>query len=341
MNVLERIYFGWCNIFHKSIRYLKFLIDDIYWVLPLVIALALLIILLRNLISDKMRRRRYLINKNRIRWAKKITEKMSKYSFLKILIDKIALKICVFNDRSFETNREYSSITLILVIVFIAVNVGWLLPTVNILWYQALFFLIFIIIFLSLVFYIVNTIIRFNFTKQLPRTFKLLNSRFGRKGDILEAINISLEDLDKAIARELTRILDVLVKNDDDIINQEFEMIDKIYENEYFTILLNLIKHAYYKPGNKALQKIFSNTTSNILFELQVQKKLSMANIWYILMAFLIPYGITKVEAFNIQTLGPQSMEFYNDPLGIAIKIAVYISMFIYILCLLLLKRTA
>lgn len=341
MNILKRIYLGWKRIGKVILENISLNVSDLIWLIPLILATIFIGIFVQSIIKEKIRKRKYLINKHHIRFTKKLKDYMLKYHYLKKLIDIMALKICIFNDRSFEINREYSSVVVILSTIFTIFNIIFLIPSSSILWYHIIFFSIFIVIFLVLVFYIINTIIKLNFTKQLPRTFKLLNSRFSRKGDILEAIDISLEDFDRAIARELTRVSEVLIKNDDDKIEEEFEMIDRIYNNEYFTVLLNLIKQAYYKPGNESIKKIFSNTTSNILLELQMQKKLSLANIWYILLSFLVPYGIIKVEEFNLNTLGEETFGFYSSPTGIGLKVLIYLAMFAYILGLLLLKRTA
>ncbi len=341
MKILNQIWEGWKNIFNKLINISFISLKDLIWILPLFLSLILFCIFSYGKLQARIKRRRYLINKNHVSVTKKLTNWMIKYELIKALLDKIALKICVFNERSIEKNREYSSVILVLTLLFILANFIFLIPSSIMLWYYVVFFMIFVIIFIILVFYIINIVIRYSFTKQLPRTFKLLNSRFSKKGDILQAIDISLEDLDKAIARELTRVSEILVKNDEDRINKEFEMIDRVYNDEYFTILLNLIKHAYYKPGNDAVKKVFAHTTSSILLELQVQKKLSLANIWYIVLSFLIPYGIVKVKEFNLHTLGEDVLKFYSSPLGIGFEVLIYISMFTYILGLLLLRRTA
>lgn len=341
MTIVNQISQGWVNIFNKIFSIVFLSISDLIWIIPFSLSIILILIFSYSIVQGKIKRHRYLINKNHIRMSKKLENWMLKYEMLKILLNKIAIKICVFNDRSIEKNREYSSIIVILTFSFVCANFMFLIPSSIILWYYVVFFLIFIIVFIVLVFYIINTVVRFSFTKQLPRTFKLLNSRFSKSGDILQAIDISLEDFDKAITRELTRVSEILVKNDEDRINKEFEMIDRVYNDEYFTILLNLIKHAYYKPGNDAVKKVFSHTTSSILLELQVQKKLSLANIWYIVMSFLIPYGIVKVKDFNLHTLGEDVLQFYSSPIGIGFEVLIYLSMFAYILGLLLLKRTA
>lgn len=341
MTILNQIWEGWKNIFNKVINLSFVNFADLAWIIPLTLSLILVLLLSYRILQAKIKRRRYLINKNHVSVKKKLTNWMLKYELIKALLNKIALKICVFNERSIEKNLEYSSVLLVFTLFFILANFIFLIPSSIILWYYVVFFIIFIIIFIALVFYIINIVIRYSFTKQLPRTFKLLNSRFSKKGDILQAIDISLEDFDKAIARELTRVSEILVKNDEDRINKEFEMIDRIYNDEYFTILLNLIKHAYYKPGNDAVKKVFSHTTSSILLELQVQKKLSLANIWYIVMSFLVPYGVVKVKEFNLHTLGEDVHKFYSSPLGIGFEVLIYLSMFTYILGLLLLRRTA
>ena len=340
MSLFNQLRQGLGEIFNKLFNISFIDLVDLIWIIPLTLSIILIFIFIYNILQAKLKRRRYLINKNHVSITRKLTNWMYKHELTKILLDKIAIKICVFNERSIEKNREYGSVILVLTLFFVAANFILLIPSSLILWYYVLFFIFFIIIFIIIGFYIINTVIRFSFTKQLPRTFKLLNSRFSKNGDIIQAIDMSLEDFDKAIVRELTRISEILVKNDEDKINKEFEMIDMVYKDEYFTILLNLIKHAYYKPGNDAVKKVFAHTTSSILLELQVQKKLSLANIWYIAMSFLIPYGIIRVKDFNLHTLGEEVLSFYSSPLGIGFEVLIYLSMFAYILGLLLLKRT-
>ena len=179
------------------------------------------------------------------------------------------------------------------------------------------------------------------FTNKMPDTFKLINSRYIITGNILKAINISMEDFDKTVRREMFKIYDVLKKNNMYEINYTFKVLEITYKNEYFTLLLNLIKQAYYRGGNGVIKKQFEDTTEEILSDIENQKDLSFTSRTYIFIALFLPFGVKFLESFNANALGEKAREFYISPLGIEIKIIFYFAFLIYLGIMLFMERTA
>jgi len=307
----------------------------------IVIAISLVATLVIGKLNAYLRKRKYLIKKNPVRVYRVIYSKLCSVKVLEKFLDAIALRISVLNDGSYENNQERSVIVLIFLLLVIGINFMIILPNVEIVWYLYLFYLTLGGIFLFCTLYTLELMLRMHFTKLLPNTYKILNSRFTTEGDILKAIDRSLVDFNPAIRREMIRLRNVLRKNDHRKINETFDLMEKIYRNEYFTLLLNLIQQAYYKGGKDSIKQQFEMVTEEILIDIENQKDLALTSRMYVVIALSLPFGIGWLERFNGKALGEASMDFYSSPMGVGFKILLLMSLLIYIVSLLFLERTA
>ncbi|HBY21264.1 MAG TPA: hypothetical protein DEG71_09730, partial [Clostridiales bacterium] len=104
------------------------------------------------------------------------------------------------------------------------------IPITSVIWYILLFYIFMSLVFVTLTFYVFTIIAKSRFNNQLPQTFKILNSRYITQGNIMKAIDVSLQDFDKSVRREMIKIYNVLKKNDMDEINNTFKMIESTYK---------------------------------------------------------------------------------------------------------------
>lgn len=264
-----------------------------------------------------------------------------RFSLSNKLLTKLAINISLFNRYSLDKNLEYASLAFILVFLTALLSVILFLPSTVVVWYIGVSYIVIALIFVFLVLTVFVFIAKQSFTNKMPDTYKLLNSRYTITGNILKAINISMEDFDKTVRREMFKIYDVLKKNNMAEINFTFKVLEITYKNEYFTLLLNLIKQAYYRGGNGVIKKQFEDTTEEILLEIENQKDLNFTSRTYILIALFLPFGVKFLESFNGNALGEKAYEFYSSPLGIEIKIIFYLAFLVYLGFMLFLERTA
>lgn len=303
------------------------------------------IVILLRLISARLKSKRikqiYRVNKKKKNYIQELTKEVVKNRIIKSIIENIAFKISMFNNYSYERNMEFSVGAVSVVTIVIISSIFVFMPPVSVIWYILLFYIFMAFIFMFLVFYVFTMIARSRFNNQLPQTYKILNSRYITSGSILKAINISLNDFDRAVKREMIKVYDSLNRNHMSEIDNTFRMIEKTYKNEYVTLLLNLIKQAHYKGGDKVIKEQIENTTEEILVDIANQKDLSAATRTYIFLSIMLLPSLVFVEKFNQKALGDASVEFYKTPYGIGVKIAFMICLMFYIGMMLFMERTS
>ncbi len=305
------------------------------------IGTIILFYLLFNGLVKRYRRKKYLVRSKQHSKLRRALVMLTKIRILRWIIRFFALKLSVFNNNSIEKNEELAVLFVVTVNVSIIVLLLIVFPQNIALWYVFLFYYVLFILLITLSLYTINLMVRMRFTSQLPKTYKILNSRFTTEEDIVKVIDASLEDLDKAVKREMTRIRNVLRKNNPEKIEKTFSNMEEIYKDEYLTILLNLIRQAYYKGGKESIQQQFEAVTEEILIDIENRKDLAFTSRMYIVISLFTPYGIVWLERFNNQALGEKSIEFYSSPAGISLKIIIMIVLLIYMGTLLLLERVS
>ncbi|MDP4182247.1 MAG: hypothetical protein Q8942_14305 [Bacillota bacterium] len=311
------------------------------YILLAIIAVILIVRLLFQQLNSYKIKQFYSINKNKRKTLHEITKRLKRNRYFLILAENIAFKIGMFNNYSYERNLEFATVACFAILGAVALSIALFIPLVSVIWYILVFYIFMAVIFAVLLFYIFTMVARSRFNNQLPETFKIINSRYITHSNILKAINVSLNDFDKAVKREMVKIYDVLKKNDMYEIDNTFRMIDRAYKNEYVSLLLNLIKQAHYKGGNKVIKEQIENTTEEILIDIANQKDLSASTRTYIFLSIFLLPATWFVERFNHKALGEKSIEFYSSPYGIGVKIGFLLALMFYIGMMLFLERTS
>lgn len=244
----------------------------------------------------------------------------------KKIVDYVAGKIMIMNDFSLDQNRNYSIIAIFILALLLILGFIFLYPR-QIIWYEQLLYLL---IFISTLFIGVGILFSYMknlFLNKLPETYKLLNSRFITTGKIKDAIKISLPDFDKPVKREMTRIIDALNLNSTEKIEETFQQIDATYRDDFFSILLELIKKAHFQGDADVVKEQFEELTDEILDEIENQKNLMATSRFTIAVTLISTPALMNIfEYFSRLGLGSSADAFFTSPNGILIKYGIYIS---------------
>ncbi|MCQ2911779.1 MAG: hypothetical protein MJ244_06265 [Clostridia bacterium] len=288
----------------------------------------------------KKNKMKYLIKKGNRSILKEITDMLMKNRSCAKGLRFIALKIGMISKYTYEKNLEIAvamiggSVVVSLIVIFTIV------PTSTIVWYELVYYLLIAGIMIALIFYMFFATVRSSFISKLPDVYKILNSRYISQGNILKAIDMSLDDFDKVIRKEMMKIYNILKKNDMNEINDAFKEIEKTYNTEYLTILLSLIKQAHFKGGNDMIKEQFETITEEILQEIENQNDLSSTSRSYIIMAVFVPPVMKYIEYFNNGAIGDQSAEFYVSQTGKTIFMITLVGMFAYMGLMIFMERS-
>lgn len=339
MNILYNIIDGWKRLVYQVTEKMN-IYSFIYLVLFITALILILKIVFERINAYKIKQF-YSINRNKKNFLQDITGKLRKSRYFTMLAENLAFKIGMFNNYSYDRNMEFATLACFIVLVGTALSIILFIPLVSVIWYILLFYIFMALVFAALMFYVFTMVARSRFNNQLPETFKIINSRYITHGNILKAINVSLNDFDRAVKREMVKIYDVLKKNDMSLIDNTFRMIDRSYKNQYVSLLLNLIKQAHYKGGNKVIKEQIENTTEEILIDIANQKDLSASTRTYIFLSIFLLPSVWLVEKFNNKALGDKAVEFYSSPYGIGVKIGFLLALMFYIGMMLFLERTS
>lgn len=315
------------------------MIETLLYLFPLAVSVVLFITAVAGKLEYQQKKMRYSTLKAETGFLKTLSDRMCKYGPLKRILNFLAVRLSMYNQYTLSKNIEIAGLVFIVSITMILLFLIIFLPSDRFLWYMALAYLTLTAGLLVLIFYVFALAAKIRFTNKLPETFKMLNSRYMSKGNIQEAIWLSLDDMDKIVRREMKKVYDSLNTNNMSEIDNTFDVIDRFYKNEYLTLLLNLIKQAHYKGGNAVIKEQFENTTEEILSDIDKNKDLAVTSRSYIVLSLLMPAGILGIELFNKAALGTAAEQFYKSPFSIGIKIVFFASLALYIGYLLYLER--
>jgi len=270
---------------------------------------------------------------------KKIRLKLYKSRHLINVIKNLTLKISILNSHSYEKNEEYAILSLLAAVTLIATFSVYTGIRNGLLWYVTLIYITVASGFMFLIFTTVAAVANSIFIARLPSTFKILNSRYISRGNIVKAIGASINDFDKTIRNEMIRIYDVLKINEMSRIQDVFDVIENKYNNEYMTLMLELIWHAHYKGGEAIIQNQFEDATQDILDEIENKKDLSSTSRSYIITALVLIIALPIIREFNKSVLNEQATTYYNNISGINLQISFFLGVIIFVLLIMFIEK--
>ncbi|WP_432664787.1 hypothetical protein R9X47_00855 [Wukongibacter baidiensis] len=318
-----------------------FVLSNILILILLFIVLVIAVLLIFETVRKKTIKSRYRIKRDREAPLKGIVDIIERSTFGKKIIDSITFKICLYNRNSIAKNKEYSVIVLFCFLVFSILLLMMVIPDTKIVWYLTIvYFLLFLgLFYLSL--YIFNIMAKRNFSNKMPSTFWLINDRLIYTDNMLKALEVSRNDFDKPVKREIDRVYSALTKNTRAMADNTFKFLEKVYNNKHFTLLLNLIYQGHYKGVTKELKEQFEKTTEEILIELENQRDISFNSRMYIFLTLTFVIFIGLIEKYNINALGDKAMLYYSSPQGIIFKIIILVAIVMHVSILIIMERNA
>lgn len=229
----------------------------------------------------------------------------------------LSYKLSVFNRQPFEKNSQYATMiipaaVIILLIISIIIIIACL-P----LWYIALIYIALLAGGMIFGFLILSGLIMNSYLKKMPETLKILNSRFSSKKNISKAIGVSLPDFHKSIRGDMERIYDALKINDMHRAKYVFDSVEKKYDSEHMTILLELIWIAHYNGGGQDISEQFDSMIQDVIQDIENRQDLKSASTGYIVMSLLFMMGIPLVRMYNATILDASQMAYYDSRSGL------------------------
>ncbi len=269
----------------------------------------------------------------------KIKDFLSKNKYISSFIHEMALRFSVFNTKSTAYN-EGIAVTSLLTSAILTISFSCIMTAATYpLWYMGAVYSLLFAGGIALLFVGISEISVSAFTKHLPETLRILNSRYASRGNIMKAIAASMDDFQPIVKREMIRIYDALKQNDMEKIRSTFAETEEKYAGEYVTLMLELISHAYYNGGDDVVKAQFDTVTEDVIEELENRKDVRQASLGYSVMSLLFIPLLPLAAAFNNSILESSSSEYYVGITG-TIYAAVYIaSVFLLILTIFLLER--
>ncbi|MCQ2979288.1 MAG: hypothetical protein MJ245_05790 [Clostridia bacterium] len=334
MNYIDRMFQGIDSLF--SFRGILLLLS----LVAVVTSFCLIAKYISTYLVYKKNKMKYLIKKGNRSVLKDITDMLMKNRSIAKGLRFIALKIGMVSKYTYEKNLEIGVALIGGAMVVSLIVIFTIVPSSNMVWYELVYYLLIAGIMIALIVYMFFSTVRSSFISKLPDVYKILNSRYISQGNILKAIDMSLDDFDKVIRKEMMKIYNILKKNDMNEINDAFKEIEKTYNTEYLTILLSLIKQAHFKGGNDMIKEQFETITEEILQEIENQNDLSSASKSYIVMAIFVPPVMKYIESFNAGAIGPDAADFYVSSAGKTIFMVTLVAMFAYMGLMIFLERS-
>ena len=209
--MIEKILLGYEYIF---VFIIEFLSDkSVVFIIPLSILLVFLYTKIKDEIQINILKEIYKIKNEKTSIFAILKNNLTKSARINNIINFIAKKISVFNDYSLEKNKNISLFIIMFIFILFAVTTAIVLPENTTLWYITFFYMFIAIATISIIIFFSISITRMRVLRELPITFKLLNSRFISKSKMLDAIEACKSDFPKPIQRDMKKIHSVLNKN--------------------------------------------------------------------------------------------------------------------------------
>lgn len=269
-----------------------------------------------------------------------ILGRLERYPRISGRIHLLAQRAGMCNSLSFETNCNLACCFMAGAILLMTAGCTAAVVRYPKLWYMGCVYAMMCTLASVLAWMLFGSYAKARFTHRLPGTYKLICSRYITHGNILKALDACMPDFEPAVGREMLRVYDTLKKNDAADVERLFNTLEKAYDNEYFTLLLILIRQAYHKGGNDIIKQQFEQATEEILVELENQKDLSAAGNAYIILALFMLPGMKGIEWFNARALGEEAGQYYHSAQGLQAGILFLIALLAYAAYLIYMEKS-
>ena len=215
--------------------------QDYGFILPLFTGIALFAAYVAEKVRYQKIVKKYSVVKSNLEKTSKLTDVVMKTSAGRRMVHHISIRVGIITGFSFTQNCNIAS-KIVFVGFFAAAGLfGVFLAVARQVWYVSLSYSVLLTAILYLLLNSVSEVLKSRFTSKIPETYKILNLRYVSCGDIIMSIEVSMNDFDAVIRREMLNIYNTLRKNDASEITQAFRLIDQAYQFKFMSFLINLI----------------------------------------------------------------------------------------------------
>lgn len=288
--------------------------------------------LLLNILTDIINMKKFTISNSK-KWYEKLTQRLLKNKYSEALLKYIAIRINLISPYEQGKNLIYAMFVVsFIAILYISILILTLINSW--IWYITFFYLVMVTLFLIFLINIFFSYAKTRFLSKLPKTLRILTSRYNNTNDIKKAIDISIDDFDRSVRKVFRKIQNALKKNNSEDIKKVFNSLEDSYDNPFFTRILVLIEQARWKMEGDHIKEHFIKTKDEIVSEMENAKDIKATTTSYKFLALLMFFAPQSIEIFNTQVLIDFSTNFYDTPTAIEIKIFYYIIVITFILIL-------
>ena len=96
-----------------------------------------------------------------------------------------------------------------------------------------------------------------------------------------------------------------------------FTSVEKKYDSEHMTILLELIWIAHYNGGGQDISEQFDSMIQDVIQDIENKQDLKSASTGYIVMSLLFMLGLPLVKMYNATILDSSQMVYYSSRGGL------------------------
>ena len=232
----------------------------------------------------------------------------------------ISYKLATFNNWSKNKNLKVTEMALMYIFfasLIIIASLFIILP----IWYVALLYVITYLLSVGLLYELMHTYSKTRFSSYLPSLLKSVDERIDDFDNIVDLLNYTKErKLKKPLKNQIERIVDALSLNNKEEIKNEIFFMKTAFDNDTFSIFLEVIYESKYTGVNKTVTNLYhmlsSEIETNQTYNVRVRSKvITWFSLYVILVAssifVILPYSlslfenITKMPA-DIETLDIQ-----------------------------------
>jgi len=240
------------------------------------------------------------------------------------ILTRMSLAMAFF-DLKYRQSMEETVMLLFMFLTVLSLGLALLLWLLGMSWQKAAISLLLACIASGFFIYFLYLWGKERFARSLPQIYRLLSSRYLVSGDMTQAIRELLPNVKGGVLRLFESILEAMLSNDMDKRDERFSLMMDTVDQEYFSLLLYIIRQASEKGGQDVIFRQFIDLTEECLTELQWRKNLRAVARSYRLLFLVLGLLFFASPHINEMLLWQGSQGFYDSPI-------YYFFSFLYVL---------
>lgn len=213
----------------------------------------------------------------------------------------VSYKLATFNNWSRDKNLKIAEIALMYILfgsLIIMASFFVFFP----IWYVALLYVVTYVLSIGLLYELMHTYSKTRFSSYLPSLLKSVDERIDDFDDIVDLLNYTKErKLKKPLKNQIERIIDALSLNNKEEIKREILFMKNAFDNDTFSIFLEVIFESKYTGVNRTVTKLYHMLSSEIettqTYNIRVRAKVFT---WFGLYVILVTSSIFVILPYSL-----------------------------------------